>query len=132
MSTTVLLDAAVDHRLQAVDVIMLMLMLGLRPGDVLGLAWDAVNLDNGEISVPPGPEGRTGPPKVVIGPLKTVGSRRALAVPQQAQDALRAHGQRQVEECFAAATDWVETGLVLTTCVGTAIDPRNFRRSFAA
>ena len=31
----------------------------------------------------------------------------------------------------AAADDWVETGLVFTTTVGTPIDPSNLRREFA-
>lgn len=51
-------------------------------------------------------------------------------MPKQVQDALLAHQQRQFQERHSAGQNWVESGLVFTTNVGTAIDPRNFRRSF--
>ena len=41
--------------------------------------------------------------------------------------------RREVEAAFrASAAAWHETGLVLTTPLGTANDPRNFQRAFKA
>jgi integrase len=122
-----LLDAAAGDRLEAAYVTLL--MLGLRPGELLGLAWESVDLDAGEISVRQALKVERGT-TVVLGPLKTAGSRRTLAVPKQVVAALGAHRRRQLEERIAAGPSWMDTGLVFTTSLGTAIDPRNFRRSF--
>jgi integrase len=103
-------------------------MLGPRPGEVLGLSWDAVDLDVEPISIRQALKVERGT-TVLIGPLKTAGSRRTLALPQPVTDALRAHWQRQQEERIAAGPNWVESGLFFVTSVGTPIDPRNFRRS---
>jgi integrase len=51
-------------------------------------------------------------------------------MPKQVQDALHCHQKQQIGNRMAAGPSWVDSGLVFTTSVGTAIDPRNFRRSF--
>ncbi|MDP9074572.1 MAG: site-specific integrase [Actinomycetota bacterium] len=123
----VLLDAANGDRLEAAY--LTLLMLGLRPGELLGLPRDAVDTDAEQMKVRQALTVERGS-KVVIGPVKTPGSRRTLALPRQVAEALRAHRRRQLEERLAAGPNWVDSGLVFTTFVGTPIHPRNFRRSF--
>jgi integrase len=120
------LEATRDDRLHAAYLVML--LLGLRPGEALGLPWEAVDLDSGAVRIDQALKVERGT-QVVIGPLKTRGSRRTLALPAPVVDALRIHRQRQREERMASPV-WEESGLVFTTTVGTAADPGNFRRIF--
>jgi len=121
-----LLAVAAGDRLEAAYVTML--MTGVRPGEVLGLAWEDVDLDAGHVRIRQGIKREEG--KLVVGQLKTAGSRRTLALPAPVADALRARRRAQLEERMVAGPAWFDSGLVFTTAVGTPIDPRNFRRSF--
>ena len=53
-----------------------------------------------------------------------------MPLPRSAVEALRAHRTRQLEEQLAAAEAWQEHGLVFTTKIGTALEPRNVLRRF--
>ena len=53
-----------------------------------------------------------------------------MPLPRSAVEALRAHRTRQLEEQLAAAEAWQEHGLVFTTEIGTALEPRNVLRRF--
>lgn len=64
-------------------------------------------------------------------PLKTSRSRRVLAMPRPAVEALRAHRQRQLEERLAASR-WTATGYVFATTIGTPLEARNVVRSLKA
>ncbi len=55
-----------------------------------------------------------------------------MPLPQVLISALRAHLARQEEERKAAGSSWQETGLIFTTSVGTALNPRNMLRDFYA
>lgn len=122
-----LLDAVRGDRLEAPCVTLL--MLGLRPGELLGLAWQAVDLDRAVVSIHQALKVERGT-RVVLGTLKTKGSRRSLALPAPVVDVLRAHRLRQLEDRVALGPAWHDSGLVFTTTIGTQIDPRNFRRAF--
>ena len=121
--------------------------LGLRRGEVLGLRWEDVDLDAGEVrvrrnlqrvpvaDVRPGHVvvggGRKGPSVLVLRELKTARSRRTLSLPPDAVAALRAHRARQAEERLAARR-WADHDLLFTTPHGTGIDPDNLYRMFKA
>lgn len=124
-----LLVAAVGNRLEAAYVTML--MLGLRPGEALGLRWEDVDLKDRIVKVRQALR-RGHDSRLELGVLKTAGSRRTLAVPSPVIEALKAHRRRQLEERIKAGPAWVDSGLVFTTEIGTWVDPRNFRRAFAA
>jgi integrase len=64
------------------------------------------------------------------GETKTERSRRTLALPQVAVQALRAWREAQAGERLAAADDWQDTGLVFTTHHGAALDAANVRKMF--
>ena len=106
----------------------LILVLGLRKGEVLGLAWDLVNLDEAELYVG-GQLQRVGG-QLVLRQVKTESSEAPLPLPGLCVTALRLRGERQAADRDQTSGAWVETGLVFTTRHGTPIEPSNFDRSF--
>jgi integrase len=68
----------------------LSLVLGLRRGETLGLAWEDVDLDAGEIHIRWQLQRAEG--WLVRRPTKTVSSDAVLPLPQVCIDALRGHG----------------------------------------
>ena len=123
----VLLNTAKGDRLEALYVVLL--SLGLRRGEALGLAWGDLDLDTHTLIVRQALKREGG--VLVLGTVKTAGSRRALNIPSTVADTLRAHRRRQADERLAAGSAWTDTGLVFTTTIGTPIDPANFRHCFA-
>jgi len=78
------------------------------------------------------------PPSVAVwrsvregGDTKTVKSRRMLALPQAAVQALREQRKRQAEDRLAAGALRQESGLVFSSAIGTPLDAANVRREFA-
>ena len=107
-----------------------MLLTGIRPGEVLGLPWEDVDLDAASSASSQALKRQTGS-RFAIGDPKTPKSRRTLDLPELVVEVLRAHRARQAAERLAAASLWEDSGLVFSTMIGTPIDPRNFRRAFA-
>ena len=64
------------------------------------------------------------------GETKTERSRRTLALPRIAVEALGALLESQAEERLLAAKRWQDTGLVFTTHRGAALDASNVRKMF--
>ena len=89
---------------------------GLRQGELLGLRWQDVDLDRGELSVRHTLQRGTR----TLGEPKTERARRTLRLPGAVVAALRRHRERQ------AIVPLV--GLVFTTERGTPLDARNVTR----
>jgi integrase len=104
------------------------LMLGLRPGELLGLFWIDVDLEAGVLRVTRTLKRERN--ELSIGEPKTAGSRRALTMPVPVLDALRLHRTQQGAEKLSAPA-WENDDLVFTTIIGTPLDPSNLRRGFA-
>lgn len=111
--------------------IVVALLTGARTEELRALSWDHVELDGDPGASPPVP------PHLKVwrsvragGDTKTRKSRRSLALPRRAVDALRAHQTAQDAARAAAGTRWREHGLVFPTTVGTAQDDANVRREF--
>lgn len=139
-----LLDAAKDERNGVA--FMLAISLGLRRGEVLGLGWDDVDLDAGQLTVrrqlerrnwqhgcadidrcgstPSRCPQRTGGGLVLTEP-KTKRSRRTLPLPAPLAAALRAHRKAQREARIHAGTVWEDSGLVFTTLTGRPVAPHD-------
>jgi integrase len=127
--TLALLEAAGDSRLNAY--VVLSLTVGVRTEEARGLRWDHVDLDGDPSAV------RPVPPSVAVwrsvrqgGDTKTAKSRRTLALPQTAIQALREHRRQQIEDRLAAGALWQDHGLVFVSTIGTALDASNVRREF--
>ena len=103
----------------------LMLVTGLRPGEALGLAWDAVDLDSGLLHVRRAVRRYHGR-AVLVDEVKTAGSWRTIGLAAPAIDVL--HAQRlAVAEMRLAARVWatVDDDLVFPTAAGTPWDLAN-------
>ena len=120
-----LLEAANGHLLEAAFVVAL--TCGLRPGELLGLHWRDVDLDEGLLRVNRAVRRAGG--AVELGPTKTAGSRRQLRLPVSTVDALRRHQLRQLAQVELMGEHWQDLGLVFPTSRGTLLDPANLRRS---
>jgi integrase len=111
--------------------IVLSLLAGLRTEEARALRWQHVNLADDPQAKPPVP------PHVAVwrsvrlhGETKTERSRRTLALPQLAVEALRALLETQTEERLLAGERWQDTGLVFATHLGDALDAANVRKMF--
>ena len=108
----------------------LMLATGLRRGEALGLHWRDVDLDAAVLRVR-WTLARTST-GFELGEPKTEKSRRTVPLPRSAVAALREHRKRQAAEQLAAGHLWERSGLVFTSEIGTALEPRNVLRRFEA
>jgi integrase len=106
----------------------LMLVLGLRRGELLGLSWEDIDLEAGELRV--GWQLQRVNGELTRRPTKTRSSDALLPLPQICGDALRSHKQLAASRRLAAGPAWQDTGLLLTTDFGLPLDPRNFHRRF--
>ncbi|SDY44777.1 Site-specific recombinase XerD [Micromonospora pattaloongensis] len=108
----------------------LVLVLGLRKGEVLGLTRDDVDLDAGELVI--GRQLQRVRRELLHRETKTHASDATLPLPGICVTALR---QRLADADAAkptAGSAWQHTGLVFCTAFGTPVDPRNFNRSWDA
>jgi integrase len=108
----------------------LMLVLGLRRGEVLGLPWSNVRLDAVEIDVSWQLQ-RAGR-QLYHRETKTPGSDAALPLPGICSTALKLQAERQSSWQAKAGDLWHTSGLVITTRYGSPYEPRNFNRQFTA
>ncbi|MEV2274349.1 site-specific integrase [Nocardiopsis sp. NPDC049922] len=128
----------------------LVLVLGFRRGEALGVAGDAVRWDGWERSCADHgtafcPEcfanhdvelmverqvQRVGG-KLLVREVKTESSEKPIPLPGIVATAM-ALALQQRDKLQADATEWEDSGLVLTTATGRPIEPRNFNRSFHA
>jgi integrase len=132
------LETAANDRLRALWLVML--AVGLRRGEALALRWDDLNLDTGTVTIARSLQrlrgerdeqtGRRKGELVEVAP-KTEGSSATIAMPASLVTALREHVEVQQLERMVARV-WVDPGLVFTTGVGTALEPRNVNRSWAS
>ena len=118
--------AAAGHRLSALYV--LALFLGLRRGELLGLRWQDVDLDEAKLEVVHTLQRVGGALRLV--PPKTEDSARTVPLPPVCVEALRAHQQRQAAERSEAWPDWEDHGFVFPSRRGTPMEPDNLRRSW--
>lgn len=106
----------------------LLLVLGLRRGELLGLAWEDVDLDKGEARIAWQLQRVDG--GIVRRPTKTASSDAVLPLPDLCTDALARRAQLESRWRSEAGEAWQNCGLVLTTRYGMPLDPRNFHRMF--
>jgi len=121
------LTAALGHRNAARWSVAL--ALGLRQGEALGLAWDAVDLDAGTLTVRQALQRQAGGGLVMVPPKSRAGP-RVVPMPAQLVEALRTQRAAQAAERLVAGSMWVDRGLVFATVVGKPIDPRSDHRQW--
>jgi len=103
------------------------LTVGLRPGELLALCWDDVDLEAGTLHVRRAWKG-TGEHRH-LGPPKTRGSVRSIALPAVVVERLKAHRREQLEHRLSAPV-WADDApdLVFPSRTGQPLDMANLRR----
>jgi integrase len=110
---------------------LLVMMVGLRKGEVLALQWACVDLDNRILRVVRQVQRIKGVQGLVVSEPK--GKRkRTIVLPGRCVDVLKTHRERQDEHRSKLGGAWSENDLVFPSPVGTFIDPRNFNRIMTA
>ena len=120
------LDAAKNDPLYPAFV--LLLLYGLRRGEVLGLRWRDIDEDDGEIRVRQQVQRASG--ELRLYPVKTAAGRRDLPLLPVAQTVLDLRRQAQAADRAELGRAWLDNGLVFTTKTGRPVEPRNLVRSF--
>jgi len=105
----------------------LMLVTGMRRGEVLGLRWEDVDLKKGLISIRQQLQRIDGELKATE--VKTDKSRRSINLSKSMVQELTNHKSAQAKERRESAI-WQDTDYVFTSNVGTALDPRNMAKRF--
>jgi integrase len=118
---------------------LLAFLLGFRRGEGLGMRWDDLDLERriwtpglqvqrlrGDADPATGKRGRG---RLVAKELKTQASRDRASLPDAAVEALTAWRTEQRHQRMAAPA-WADLGLVFTTNLGTAVEPRNINRQW--
>jgi integrase len=121
-----LLSAARGDRLEALYV--LAVTTGMRRGELLGLKWLDVDLENATVSVRRTLTRTDNGKRIALGDPKTKRSRRTIRLAPQAVEALRVHLERQLQEIEALGDRYGDQGLVFATEAGTLINPSNLRQ----
>jgi integrase len=119
------LEAARDDGWEALYV--LVIQTGMCRGELFGLRWDDVDLDNGSLHVRQtlAPDGKS------FNAPKTPKARRKIRLTSFAVDALRKHKVAQNQERLQQGGSWSDHGLVFPSQVGTPMSPDNFvKRSY--
>ncbi len=122
------LESARDDEDPMYAAYVLLLVLGLRRGELLGLAWEDVDLEHGAALIVW--QVQRGGGKLLRRQTKTPSSDAPLPLPAIAVRALEHHRAQEARRRLAAGEAWGDCGLVFTTRLGDPIDPRNFHRAF--
>jgi integrase len=118
-----LLENAADSEHEAL--LALGLYLALRPGEITGLRWRDVDLDERVALVRQSRRVVGG--RMQMTSTKTKGSVRKVRIPAELVGILRRHATRQ-KRLQMRSSRWHDSGLVVTTNVGTPVDPNRVRR----
>lgn len=106
----------------------LLILYGLRRGEVLGLRWGDIDFDAGVVHIQQQLQRIRG--ELHLGPVKTHAGQRDLPLLNLARQALEAQIGRQAHYRAYMGSAWPQTDLVFTTRTGRPVEPRNFVRSF--
>lgn len=120
-------EAAKGDRLFAAYV--LAATTGLRRGELLGLCWDCIDIENGVITVQRQllvlKDGLT-----LEETTKSKSGMRSIVLTDDAIRELKAHRKRQAQEKLRAGEAYQNNGLVFCKEDGTPLDPREFTKRF--
>lgn len=128
-----LLNALQDAPAQYSVITQLALFTGARRGEICGLRWSDIDLDNGTISIERNLQYIPGK-GTVFNPPKTKRSRRCVKIGPECVQLLQEYRQHQKVERFKIGSEWVrrveiagkmvDNDLLFTKWNGTPIDPK--------
>lgn len=108
---------------------LLLATTGMRRGEVLGLAWSDVDLEQSRLRVRRTLVDMNGDAPVWSDP-KTASGKRSIALDGATVAALRAHRKQQLEQRMAVGAGYVEHDLVFAMPDGRPLHPERFSRTF--
>jgi integrase len=108
---------------------LLLVMTGMRRGEVLGLGWENIDFRNGRLAVVQSLSVVKYHDVRLIQP-KTSKGRRSIALDPTTVAALQSHRARQLEERLQWGEGWHDSGLVFTREDGAAIHPHRMTSWF--
>ncbi|MBW2599417.1 MAG: site-specific integrase, partial [Deltaproteobacteria bacterium] len=120
------LEAAKGSRFETLFIVAL--GTGLRRGELFGLKWEDIDLQDGLLTVKRTVHAVKGGLK--FGPPKTKKSRRTISMPPVVVEALKKHRKEQKEEKLRLGPVYQEQGLVFPAEGGTPFHLDNIRRYF--
>lgn len=103
------------------------LFLGLRPGEVLGLKWSDIDFAARTVTIQRSLKRENN--QLRFGPPKTKGSIRTLRMSEPLAMSLHKHHEEQQRLRVVAGELWHDFDLVVSTEIGTPVDPSNSRRA---
>jgi len=115
------------------------LVSGLRIGELLGISWDCIDLDNRIVTVKQSlirvkDRSKNAEKKnlyIIENTTKTRSGKRKVPVPESAVSMLQNHKSKQDCEKRAAEGVYEDNNLLFCTALGNRVIPRNAERSFA-
>lgn len=120
-----------SHRRLATAVL-LQLALGLRPGEVLGIRWQDLDLDGTPPTLKVVRQMQRRPSGLGTIDLKTRRSRRTIVLPGFAVLALQKHRAQQRRDQLVTGPLWRDRDLVFVTDIGGPLEPRTYARFVSA
>ena len=102
--------------------------LGLRRGELLGLRWCDIDMD--EATVTSGRLSQRVGGKLVVEGTKTRASEAVIPLPKITRTAILARRRAWADERKAAGECWQDYDLVFCTQIGTPVEPRALNRDF--
>ncbi len=121
-----LLEAARGDRFEALYV--LAVYTGMRCGELLGLKWEDIDLENRTIRVRRTLTRTENGKKLGLGEPKTKKSRRTVKLSARVVEVLKQHRARQAEEKLKSGVLYRDQNLVFAGENGGLINPSNLRR----
>jgi len=103
-------------------------LTGCQLGEILGLRWEALDLDRGELHVVSAMKDIGG--RQWMGTPKTPKSRRIVPLTAMMVESLRRHHGNQTVVRLKHSAGWNPNHLVFCTSRGTAFTQSNFRREY--
>lgn len=110
----------------------LLALEGMRRGEALGLRWADVNWERGavHISQTVAPDKSDRGRAIILARTKTHASARSVRLTKETLAALVDHRDRQRFQRQATGGEWQDHDLIVSTSLGTPINPNNVTRSY--
>lgn len=100
---------------------------GVRQGELLALRWQDVDLERGTIHIR---QTLSHDGKEFLSGTKTASGTRSISLLPKTISILKRHKTVSAKEKLKAGTDYTDNNLVICTCYGTVLTPRNLTRTF--
>ena len=120
-----LLKVAAQKDINTHAAILFAAMTGCRLGEVFGLHWKDVDLDNKTVYIHKALV-TTSSKGQILGKVKTLSSKRWLPIPDELVSALKALHEYQIESSVTLGNQWQGSGNVFANKLGGYIDVSNF------